>query len=66
MTYLKGKDNHVGDWASRWAYPAHPDVWDVSIHGNQRAHEQVQKMEAAELKESEELFLKIRPFMRQK
>ena len=58
VTYLKGKDNVVGDWASRWAYPAHPDVWDISIHGNRQADEQVRKMMEKEKEESTESWIK--------
>ena len=32
IQYIKGVDNHVPDFLSRWAYPAKPAVWDVSRH----------------------------------
>ena len=40
--------NPVGDFLSRWAYPAKPAFGDVSIHGTAQAAGDVRDMMAAE------------------
>ena len=51
VVYTPGPVNPVGDFFSRWAYPANPASGDVSIHGTARAAGDVRNMMAAEKKE---------------
>ena len=53
VVYAPGPVNPVGDFWSRWAYPAKPALGDVSIHGMAQAAGDVRDMMAAE---KEELF----------
>ena len=52
VEYIKGTENPVGDFLSRWGYPANPSVWDVSVHGNAAATAEAEKFIQAELDES--------------
>ncbi len=54
VTHLQGVLNHVGDWLSRWAYPAKPDIEDVGIHGNMGAHIEVEAMVKEEREKNRE------------
>ena len=51
MVYTPGPVNPVGDFLSRWAYPANPALGDVSIHGTAQAAGDVRDMMAAEKEE---------------
>ena len=51
VVYTPGPVNPVGDFLSRWAYPANPALGDVSIHGTAQAAGDVQYMMAAEKEE---------------
>ena len=51
VVYTPGPVNPVGDFLSRWAYPANPALGDVSIHGRAQAAGDVQDMMAAEKEE---------------
>ena len=53
VVYTPGPVNPVGDFLSRWAYPANPALGDVSIHGTAQAAGDVRDMMAAK---KEELF----------
>ena len=44
--YTSGPVNSVGDFLSRWAYPANPALGDVSIHGTAQAAGDVRHMMA--------------------
>ena len=48
VVYTPGPVNPVGDFLSRWAYPANPALGDVSIHGTAQAAGDVRNMMAAE------------------
>ena len=48
VVYTPGPVNPVGDFLSRWAYPANPALGDVSIHGTAQAAGDVRDMMAAE------------------
>ena len=48
MVYTLRPVNPVGDFLSRWAYPANPALGDVSIHGTAQAARDVRDMMAAE------------------
>ena len=48
VVYNPGSVNPVGDFFSRWAYPANPALGDVSIHGTAKAAGDVRDMMAAE------------------
>ena len=47
MVYTPGPVNPVGDFLSRWAYPANPALGDVSLHGTAQAAWDVRDMMAA-------------------
>ena len=49
--YTPGPVNPVGDFLSRWAYPANPALGDVSIHETAQAAGDVRNMMAAEKEE---------------
>ena len=51
VVYTTGPLNPVGDFLSRWAYPANPALGDVSIHGMAQADGDVRDMMAAEKEE---------------
>ena len=51
VVYTPGPVNPVGDFLSRWAYPANPALGDVSIHGTAQAAGDVRDMMAAEREE---------------
>ena len=51
VVYTQGPVNPVGDFLSRWAYPANPALGDVSIHGTAQAAGDVRDMMAAEKEE---------------
>ena len=51
VVYTSGPVNPVGDFLSRWAYPANPALGDVSIHGTAQAAGDVRDMMAAEKEE---------------
>ena len=51
VVYTQGPANPVGDFLSRWAYPANPALGDVSIHGTAEAAGDVRDMMAAEKEE---------------
>ena len=51
VVYTPGPVNPVGDFLSRWAYPANPALGDVSIHGTAQAAGDVRDMMAAEKEE---------------
>ena len=51
VVYTPGPVNPVGDFLSRWAYPANPALGDVSIHGTVQAAGDVRDMMAAEKEE---------------
>ena len=51
VVYTSGPVNPIGDFLSRWAYPANPALGDVSIHGTAQAAGDVQGMMAAEKEE---------------
>ena len=51
VVYTLGPVNSVGDFLSRWAYPANPALGDVSIHGTAQAAGDVRDMMAAEKEE---------------
>ena len=51
VVYTPGPVNPVGDFLSRWAYPANPVLDDVSIHGTAKADGDVQDIMAAEKNE---------------
>ena len=48
VVYTPPPVNPVGDFLSRWAYPANPALGDVSIHGTAQAAGDVRDMMAAE------------------
>ena len=39
--YIPGKDNHVADVLSRWAFPASQAYKDISRHGSEKDKEEV-------------------------
>ena len=51
VVYTPGPLKPVGDFLSRWAYPANPALDDVSIHGTAQAARDVRGMMAAEKEE---------------
>ena len=51
VVYTPGPVNAVGDFLSRWAYPANLALGDVSIHGTAQAAGDVRDMMAAEKEE---------------
>ena len=51
VVYIPGPVNLVGDFLSRWAYPANPALGDVSIHRTTQAAGDVRDMMAAEKEE---------------
>ena len=51
VVYTPGLVNPVGDFLSRWAYPANPALGDVSMHGTAQAAGDVRDMMAAEKEE---------------
>ena len=51
VVYTPGPVNPVGDFVSRWAYPANPVLGDVSIHGMAQAAGDVRDMMAVEKEE---------------
>ena len=51
VVYNPGPVNPLGDFLSRWAYPANPALGDVSIHGTAQAAGDVRDMMAAEKEE---------------
>ena len=51
VVYTLGPVNPVGDFLSRWAYPANAAFGDVSIHGTAQAAGDVQDMMAVEIEE---------------
>ena len=51
VVYTPGPVNPVGDFLSRWAYPANPALGDVSKHGTAQAAGDVRDMMAAEKEE---------------
>ena len=51
VVYTPGQVNPVGDFLSRWGYPANPALSDVSIHGTAQAAGDVRDMMAAEKEE---------------
>ena len=51
VVHTPGPLNPVGDFLSRWAYPANPALGDVSIHGTAQGAGDVRDMIAAEKEE---------------
>ena len=51
VVYTPGPVNLMGDFLSRWAYPANPALGDVSIHGTVQAAGDVRDMMAPEKEE---------------
>ena len=51
VVYTPGPVNPVGDFLSRWAYPANPALGDVSMYGTAQAAGDVRGMMAAEKEE---------------
>ena len=51
VVYTPGHVNPVGDFLSRWAYPANRALGDVSIHGTAKSTRDVRDMMAANMEE---------------
>ena len=51
VVYIPGPVNPVGDFFSRWAYPANPALGNVSLHGTAQLDRDVRDMVGAEKEE---------------